>query len=142
MHLAPRPERIAIVGGGPRAAYALERLVTLGSSHGIDPPEVDVIAPGKSLGPGEIYTDGQPEWLRLNVASTAVDAWHTSDTRNPGPSFDDWRELRGLGSSRDKFPSRVMAGRYLEEFGADARGLTSWKRITPPCEFQNTCVWL
>lgn len=121
--------RVVIVGGGPRAAYALERLATLAGSHGVDVPEVDVIAPGTTIGPGEIYAPAQPDWLRLNVSSSVVNAWRVTDAEPRGESFDAWRESRTPGSSADKFPSRSSAGAYLADFGAQQRAKLPGSRI-------------
>lgn len=111
--------RIAIIGAGPRAAQALERLATLGKQTGRLLPWVDVIAPGEGVGAGEIYAADQPDYLRLNVASTAVDE-----------NFDRWREARSPGSSVDQFPARSLAGEYLAETGAQARALLPGTRIS------------
>ena len=125
--------RVAIVGAGPRAAYALERLDTLARRHGLDPPLVDVIAPGADLGPGEIYAADQPGWLRLNVPSPSVHAWRGGDDpaeTTGGPSLDEWREQREPGSTADQFPARSLVGHYLAEFGQLVRGRLPGQRVT------------
>lgn len=131
MSSLPAP-RVAVVGAGPRAAYALERLATLSARHHVCPPEVDVIAPGSDLGPGQVYAPDQPDWLRLNVPSAAVNAWHggsdPADTAG-GPSLDDWREQRAPGSSADQFPARALVGHYLAETGQLVRTRVPGRRL-------------
>ena len=121
--------RVAIVGAGPRAAYALERLATLAASYAVNPPEVDVIAPGTTLGPGQIYAIGQPDYLRLNVSSKVINAWQVDDKEPSGEAFDAWRERLQPGSSEDQFPARSTAGAYLAEFGAQQRASVPGARI-------------
>lgn len=106
----PDPPRLAVVGGGPRALWALERLLFHGASQ---PFSVDVFAGGGQLGVGSAYRTDQPDWLRLNVAASSVDVW--SPARGGGPSFDEWRAERDPGSTEDAFPSRALTGRYLRE---------------------------
>lgn len=129
MGLANGEHRVAIVGAGPRAAYALERVAAIARSHDLTPPQVDVIAPGTLVGPGEIYAAGQPAWLRLNVASRVVNAWHTDAEGDPSLGLDAWRESREDGAAVDQFPSRSTAGAYLAEFGADVRRRVPGSRI-------------
>ncbi len=121
-------ERVAIVGAGPRAAYALERLATLGSEHCVPLPTVDVIAPGSDLGPAEIYRAGQPDCFRLNVASAAVHAWNVAGPPT-GPSLDQWRARWHPGSLPDQFPPRALVGQYLAEVGRNVRARVPGARI-------------
>lgn len=104
--------RVAVVGAGPRALWALERLdAHLGSTGGrLD--RVDVFGRG-ALGAGPVYDVDQPGYLRLNVLGSSVDVW--SGRSGGGPSFDDWRERRRPGSSADAFGPRRLMGRYLHE---------------------------
>lgn len=111
--------RIAIIGAGPRAAQALDRLATVSRESGRLLPWVDVIAPGEGIGGGEIYAPEQPDWLRLNVSSAAVD-----------DEFDAWRERRSPGSTVDQFPPRSVAGEYLAEAGEQTRSAVPGSRIT------------
>ncbi len=119
--MSPRPERLAVVGGGPRAAYAVELVARLAAGHGVAPPQTDVFTGGGRFGPGSVYEPSQPSWLRLNVASAAVHAWDDGQGRPAGPSFDEWRERRSSGSTVDQFPPRALAGRYLAEFADRVR---------------------
>lgn len=103
--------RIAILGCGPRALWALERLAAHAASPGAGLPRgVDVLGPDL-LGAGRVYDPDQPDYLRLNVTSAVVDAWCGDAGR--GPSLDAWREQYRPGSSADPFPPRALTGRYL-----------------------------
>lgn len=129
MTAALTARRVAIVGAGPRAAYALERLATLSASYAVELPTVDVIAPGTALGPGEIYAAGQPPYLRLNVSSSVINAWQVNGVEPAGESFDAWRERRLPGSSADEFPPRSTAGGYLADFGTQQRARVPGARL-------------
>ena len=120
--------RVAVVGAGPRAAYALERLSTLGSRYSVPIPTVDVIAPGTDIGAGEIYTAGQPDYFRLNVASCAVNAWNVDNT-STGQSFDEWRHQFHPASLPDQFPPRALMGHYLAAVGSTVRARVPGTRI-------------
>lgn len=131
--ISPTAPRVAVVGAGPRAAFALERLATLSVRHGVSPPHVDVIAPGSDLGPGQVYAPDQPHWLRLNVPSSAVHAWRGGADpadRDGGPSLDEWRERREPGSTADQFPARALVGHYLAEVGHLVRSRVPGRRLT------------
>ena len=105
--------RVAVVGGGPRAVWALERLAAHRRGAAL---EIDVLTGGSALGAGSAYATDQPDLLRLNVASAAVDAW-LPDARH-GPDLDGWREARQPGASADAFPPRALVGRYLADQAA------------------------
>lgn len=109
---------IALVGGGPRAVFALERL----AAHGVAAQEtatVTVFDPNRDLGVGAAYEADLPAWARVNLRASAIDA----GLAVPGgserllPSFEDWRRELG-GHSGDQYPPRALAGRYLSEMAA------------------------
>lgn len=107
--------RIAIVGSGPRALWALERLLEhLRGGTGRARPRVDVIGPGP-LGAGPNYHPDQPDFLRLNLPIDRVDAWSLSGA---GPSMTRWRADLGEPQAPGEpavYPSRAQTGRYLLE---------------------------
>jgi diaminopimelate decarboxylase len=105
--------RIAVVGNGPRALWALERLDAHLERGGALPPSALHVFGRGDLGAGRVYDTSQPDYLRLNVASSGVDAWRGEGAR--GPCYDDWREKREPGSTRDAFPPRALTGVYLRE---------------------------
>lgn len=111
--------RVAVVGGGPRALWALERLATLARRHADEATVlagVDVFTRDGVLGAGTAYEPLQPPWLRVNVRASVVDAWPDPGP-DAGPSLDAWREARSPGSSSDAFPPRGLVGAYLHEQG-------------------------
>lgn len=104
--------RLAIIGGGPRAIWAVERLAAWAS----DPLEATVFDP-RPVGHGAAYDPDQPGWLRLNVRSGAVDpnvgGPRPTDPRLP--TLDEWR----TDDVADQFPPRRMVGNYLEDLWRD-----------------------
>lgn len=103
---------VAVVGGGPRALWALERIASLAGDRAL---RVDVLCRDGLIGAGPAYEPLQPPWLRLNVAASSVDVWAPSaaDGARGGPSYDTWREEHEPGSSADAFPPRALTGTYL-----------------------------
>ena len=111
---APEPTvALAIVGGGPRAVYALEALARRRGS-GTLPDRIDVYEPRAQLGTGMAYTPDQPDWVSLNVPDHALHAGqvHTGDAVTgshlagpfAAPPADD---------QPCAYPARAAAGRYL-----------------------------
>ncbi len=99
--------RVAIVGGGPRATWALDHLAQLSCLPGAGLPDrIDVFSDTTPLGPGSIYAVDQPDWLRLNVASSGL------------PGFEEWLHLHGRhgsGADAERYPPRAVAGRWLAD---------------------------
>lgn len=88
--------RVAVVGAGPKALYAVESLARR-ARPGLS---VDVYDP-RPPGEGAAYAIDQPPWLRLNVASSVVEG------------FDAWRLTQGERPPLDPFPTRALLGRHL-----------------------------
>ncbi|MGN6404690.1 FAD/NAD(P)-binding protein [Sinomonas sp.] len=136
--------RVAVVGGGPRGASAVERLLAnwaaLGD-HG-DPRELEItVFDPFEPGPGKVWRTAQPREFLMNTPScypTLIPSEPGLATPRAGGSFDEWRatrrreldqgvpaglsheecsELGALGSS--DFPPRALYGRYLAETFAD-----------------------
>lgn len=103
--------RIAIIGGGPRALWALEELIRQAqerSSHRAPGPlQIDVWEP-HTPGAGRVYRWDQPGYFRLNVRAGAV-------ATGMGP-------LTQWLSSPEHFPPRRDVGRYLAESWQHALG--------------------
>ncbi len=95
--------RIALVGAGPRALWAVEALA---DAAGAVRPEVDVFDP-HPLGVGAAYDPAQPPWLRLNVTSAIV--------KTGSGALDDWRRRRGEPDPLDPFPPRALVGAFLAD---------------------------
>jgi len=106
---------LAVIGGGPRALWVLERIAWWSEHSGRPAPETVVWTPRGRVGASEHYDPGLPAYLRLNVSGAVLDVWQTTGR---GPSFDAWRERREPGSSRDPYPARALAGAYLDEQAA------------------------
>lgn len=108
----PSGRRIAIVGSGPRALWAIERLLEQLRFGAADGLTVDIIGPGP-LGAGTTYHPEQPDFLRLNLPIDRVDAWSLSDRR--GPSMSDWVGAVNEPDELAVYPARALTGRYLIE---------------------------
>ncbi len=104
---------VAVLGNGPRALWALECLDACAQQSGASVPSAIHVFGKGDLGAGVVYDVAQPDYLRLNVTSTSVNAWRGLATR--GLSFDSWRELRDPGSLCDPYPPRSLTGVYLRE---------------------------
>ncbi|WP_193106000.1 FAD/NAD(P)-binding protein [Brachybacterium sp. FME24] len=112
------PLRLAVVGAGPKALFALEELAArlaerAGGADG-DPCagsllEVIVVDPGPHPGTGTAYDPFQPPHLRLNVSSTILDAPATSAMA----SFPDWASSAHPELATEPYPPRAIVGRYL-----------------------------
>ncbi|MDO5533622.1 MAG: FAD/NAD(P)-binding protein [Propionibacteriaceae bacterium] len=112
--------RVAVIGAGPKALYAVEALLARTPDATID--AWDPRPPGT----GAAYDLNQPDWLRLNVTSAIVDG------------FDAWRRDRGEADPLDPFPPRALLGAYLAERWASLfarhRGLTHLPRLAERVE--------
>ncbi|GIG53368.1 FAD/NAD(P)-binding protein [Demequina activiva] len=99
---------LVIVGGGPRAVYALADLETAllrGPSSGRQPLRVTVLEPGEP-GAGAVWDPRQPEHLLMNVDARIVDATCPSVDL----TMNQWRRAH---PASDPYPPRAEAGRYL-----------------------------
>ncbi|MEE1650749.1 FAD/NAD(P)-binding protein [Brachybacterium sp. J144] len=114
----PRPAlRIAVVGAGPKALYALEELTAqLASQAGPEVAvrgglEVTVIDDVRTPGTGSAYDPRQPHHLRLNVTAAILDEPATGDF----PAFSDWVAGPYPDLASDPFPPRAVVGEYLAQ---------------------------
>lgn len=123
---APVRQFIAIIGGGPKGTYALERLVAqLKAEPVADPVEIHVFNRTAHFGAGEIYDPAQPEYLLINYAIGNINMW--SDEAPPAvvphplPLTVWLREAHNppLAVNELSYVSRATVGRYLEA-GFDA----------------------
>ncbi|WP_430867283.1 FAD/NAD(P)-binding protein [Demequina aurantiaca] len=98
---------LVVVGGGPRALYALadldEELARSAPEAQARPFRVTILETGR-LGAGAVWEPGQPAHLMMNVDSRIVDATCPSVPL----TFQQWQ-----GSGGEVFPSRAQVGRYL-----------------------------
>jgi hypothetical protein len=126
--------RVAVVGGGPRGASAVERL--LANWGGTGELEITVFDPFEP-GPGKVWRTSQPREFLMNTPScypTLIPAEPGLAPPRAGGSFEEWRsqrrrelerghpmglcaeeraEIGALESSY--FPPRALYGRYLTE---------------------------
>lgn len=114
------PYKIAIIGGGPKGMYGLERLLAV--VNNIDKGlqvDIHIFNNNKYFGAGAIYRHDQPEYLLMNYENGYINAWKKSglpsvDRKNL--SLTDWL-LKHDGISSDKQPNayspRAVVGRYL-----------------------------
>ncbi|WP_061960548.1 FAD/NAD(P)-binding protein [Demequina flava] len=97
---------LVVVGGGPRALYALADLdeeLARSSQLPARPLRVTVLEPGVP-GAGAVWDPSQPSHLMMNVDAAIVDA--------TSPSVP-WTYHQWSGGDEVTFPSRADVGRYL-----------------------------
>lgn len=134
------PVRIAIVGGGPMAVYALERLAAALTGRTPDEPALRVAVFERSgrFGAGEVYGGGPPAGSLMNrvAAQVAFAADGSSRAAHPllpeelRPDLHQWasRRLAETGEARFALspagiPSRALHGEALTEMFATYAGL-------------------
>ncbi|WP_084039552.1 FAD/NAD(P)-binding protein [Demequina sp. NBRC 110053] len=105
---------LVVVGGGPRALYALADLETAlaeagGTVDGDRPFRVTVIDPGDP-GAGAVWDPSQPDHLVMNVDARIVDATCPSVPK----TFAQWHSQRhGEVGTTALYPPRAVVGGYL-----------------------------
>ncbi|MBJ7472197.1 MAG: FAD/NAD(P)-binding protein, partial [Solirubrobacteraceae bacterium] len=114
--------RVAIVGGGPKALHALERLVAHLPRHAN--AQVDVFEPS-TPGAGPAYAPDVHPALLMNLRSELVDAWPRSGPQSvpTGPShptFAAWSTTQGANvepqdAAPAEYASRATVGAYLSD---------------------------
>lgn len=112
--------RLAIVGGGPRAVYALECLARRQDRQAATLPEcIDIYEPHELLGTGSAYEVDQPDWVLLNLPIDVVDIGALPSAAGPTRSaLAESMAIWSGGSGRpdeDYYPPRSHAGRYINE---------------------------
>ena len=99
-----------MIGGGPKTLFALLELHDVLSPERAGTLHVDVYDPHPP-GAGRVWQSGQPEVLRLNVASRIVDASSRLNDQN----FGTWAACNAPQYMNDTYPPRAVVGRYLSE---------------------------
>ncbi|ROZ61859.1 amino acid decarboxylase [Kocuria soli] len=107
--------RIAVVGSGPKALFALESLSRRLSKRTQDEPRVQITVfdGNPSPGVGAAYSPEQPEFLRLNVTSEIVDVHEPGASGRLVPDFLGWAAVNAPHLHRETYPPRADVGRYL-----------------------------
>lgn len=114
---------LAIIGGGPRAVYALEALARRRGAGGL-PDRIDVYEPRPQLGTGMAYTPDQPDWVSLNVPDHALHAGrvHTGAVLTDSPFARPFATEPPADDQPCSYPARAAAGRYLTALADTAIG--------------------
>lgn len=98
--------RLAIIGGGPRALWAIEELAA--RAEELPALDIDVWEPELTCGAGRVYRTDQPAYWLMNLRAEGI-------TTAMG-SFVEWREAKwkaGLPLDPGHFPPRRVVGAYL-----------------------------
>ena len=116
--------RLAVVGAGPKALFALEALAArltadLAAGAGADSTrpagaaggDVTGRDPAGPPGTGAAYALDQPPYLRLNVTAGILDEPATGT----GTSFPSWVRREHPGLAEDPYPPRAVVGAYLTQ---------------------------
>lgn len=109
--------RIAVIGSGPKALYALESLVRRlrTASRNRARVRIEVIDDNPCFGAGAAYAVDQPDYLRLNVTSGIVDAHEPGAADRLVPTFANWSRTNAPQLDGEIFPPRSWIGRYLQD---------------------------
>lgn len=102
--------RLAVIGGGPKSLFALLALHDRLTSASPCQITVDVFDPFPP-GSGSVWRREQPDVLRLNVNRGIVDASSSLSSED----FSAWVRRVAPEAPAEKYPPRVVVGRYLRE---------------------------
>ncbi|WP_158858101.1 FAD/NAD(P)-binding protein [Lunatibacter salilacus] len=113
--------RVGIVGGGPKGAYAIERLASFWHSHLPDEKlEIICFNNNEHFASGPNYLPEQPDYLLINYSLGNVNFW----TEEPEQLVKDrvslldfinkYQEKGGLVAHPEDFCSRALTGIYLQ----------------------------
>lgn len=102
--------RIAIVGGGPKALFALHELNNECPEGATGHLQIDVFDPYPP-GAGRVWQVEQPRVLRMNVTAGILDAGLPPGTER----FDEWVARVEPQFRAERYPPRAVVGRYLRE---------------------------
>lgn len=101
------PRRVAVVGFGPKALFALDHLARAAADADVE-VDVAVFEPHPVVGAGPVYDPRQPRCLRMNFASKHVDAG------GGAPPFVEWaRRHDPEAADPEGFAPRASVGAYL-----------------------------
>lgn len=111
---------IAIIGGGPKGMYGLERLVAQWQTM----PEachlnIHIFNRTQFFGAGDVYRPDLPKCVLMNVCNEEINIW-MKDAKPPTPvqhplSFLEWLSHHDISADRKGYSPRALVGRYLED---------------------------
>nr|WP_245193127.1 FAD/NAD(P)-binding protein [Kocuria sp. JC486] len=117
--------RIAVVGSGPKALFALESLSRRLAARAPEDRAVQITVfhdNDDSPGTGTAYSLDQPDFLRLNVTSAIVDVHEPGAAGRVVPDFAGWADACAPDLLRETYPPRAYVGRYLRAAWAAVEG--------------------
>lgn len=113
--------RLAIIGGGPKGMYGLERLVAEFTAQSPEHRvEIHIFNKTKFFGSGDVYRSDQPHFLKMNVPNNKIDIWIRQKPLCPieyTPTFPEWlRDQKEIDSNLNEhdYSARAVVGLYLE----------------------------
>jgi len=113
--------KIAIVGGGPKGMYGLERLLAeISASEDQEPLEIHFFNENEHFGSGNNYRIDQPEYLLINYSIGNINMWIDEEPLSSAPqtlSLLDWVNHFKTGETialETDYASRALVGKYLQ----------------------------
>ena len=113
---------IAIIGGGPKGLYGLERLIANFSKNSFPQKiEIHIFNRTPFFGAGDIYRTDQPHYLLMNYNNGYINMWkHEEDSWcvKHQQSFTEWLESKNfslISSSPYGYSPRAIVGEYLTD---------------------------
>ncbi|WP_170110375.1 FAD/NAD(P)-binding protein [Flavilitoribacter nigricans] len=109
---------IAIIGGGPKGLYGLERLLAFFKA---EPPAlpvaIHIFNRSPFIGAGDVYRPDQPEYLMMNYSNDYINMWPGDGPSPVVPqpqSFTEWLEKNQEEAAvPDACAKRALVGAYL-----------------------------
>ena len=113
--------KIAIIGGGPKGMYGLERLLAQADkNNNQEPLEIHLFNNDKHFGSGNNYRIDQPEYLLINYSIGNINMWIDETPLSSASNtltLLDWINLfrnRATLAKETDYASRALVGLYLQ----------------------------
>jgi uncharacterized NAD(P)/FAD-binding protein YdhS len=116
----PGPERIAIVGAGPRAISVIERIAAKLAGKRMQRPLMIYAIDSVEVGCGRIWRTDQPDWFVMNTRSRNATMFPNAPDEGAwrpgyGPTFDEWwRQIDVNYPGPTGLAPRGLYGKYLK----------------------------